>query len=113
MALGALMPWAGLQLLPLLAVGGVLLFLYVGRKILPSVLAIWTGAGLGGLALIWFYVSHHVLDRFLLSVRQHTTIGFFGWLAHGEVRHSNLVPKDFSFMARMRAGATAADQAMD
>src|SRR5260221_2333228 len=33
-----------------------------------------------------------------MSIRQHTTTGFFGWLARGEFRHSNLVPKDFSFM---------------
>ncbi len=33
-----------------------------------------------------------------MSIRQHTTIGFFGWLAKGELRHSNLVPKDFSFL---------------
>jgi hypothetical protein len=98
MALGALMPWAGLQLLPLLAVGGVLLLLYLGLKILPSVLAAWAGAALGGVALAWFYVSHGVLDRFWLSIRQHTGSGFFGWLARGEFRHSNLVPKDFSFM---------------
>ncbi len=98
MALGVLMPWAGLQLLPLLAVGGVLLVVYAGRKVLTSALAIWAGAALGVAALAWFYVSHGVLGRFWLSIRQHTSTGFFGWLARGELRHSNLVPKDFSFM---------------
>ncbi|MDB6023711.1 MAG: hypothetical protein JWQ04_3568 [Pedosphaera sp.] len=112
MALGALMPWAGLQLLPLLAVGGCLLFLYLGRKILPAVLATWTGVALGGAALAWFYVSHGVLDRFLLSIRQHTTVGFFGWLGRGELRHSNLVPKDFSFMVMFALAVIMAVRAL-
>lgn len=98
MALGWLMPWAGLQLLPLLAVGGILLWLYLGRAVVRELLATAAGAALGGVSLYWFYVSHGVWQRFLASVRQHTTIGFFGWLARGELRHSNLVPKDFSFM---------------
>ena len=98
MALGALMPWAGLQLLPLVAVGGILLVIYFGQKAVKSVLAVWAGVAVGGAGLVWFYKSHGVWERFLQSIHQHTGIGFFGWLAHGELRHSNLVPKDFSFM---------------
>lgn len=97
-SLAALIPWAGLQVLPLMAVGGVLLILYLGRKIVPAVLANWAGVALGLGTLYWFYSSHGVWNQFLLSIRQHTTIGFFGWLSRGELRHSNLVPKDFSFM---------------
>ncbi|HSY20097.1 MAG TPA: hypothetical protein VK815_17255, partial [Candidatus Acidoferrales bacterium] len=97
-ALGFLMPWAGLQLLPMLAVGGALLWLYLGRAVFLELLATAAGVGIGGISLAWFYVAHGVWPQFLLSVRQHTTIGFFGWLGKGELRHSNLVPKDFSFM---------------
>jgi hypothetical protein len=97
-ALGILMPWAGLQLMPMLAVGGLLLAIYVGRAVWKPVLATATGAALGGATVVWFYVSHGVWQRFVASVRQQTGITFFDWAAHGEFRHSNLVPKDFSFM---------------
>jgi hypothetical protein len=97
--LGCVAPWAGLQLLPLLAVGGILLFLYLGKSFLPRVLAAWFGAAVGLGSLFFFYFSHNVLPQFLTSVRWQANEGFFQALNRGEFRHSNLLPKDFSFAA--------------
>lgn len=96
-ALGLLAPWVGLQLLPLLGVGGGLLLLFVGGRSLPQLAAGGAGAVAGLGSLVLFYQSHGVWESFLRSIRQHTSVGFFGMLMSGQFRHSNLLPKDFSF----------------
>jgi len=96
--LGLLSPWVGLQLLPLLAVGGILLLFYLGWNFLPQLGAAYGGVAVGLATLVSFYVSHGVFGQFLKSIRQHTAVGLFQMLARGEFRHSNLIPKDFSFM---------------
>lgn len=97
LALGLLAPWVGLQLLPLLGVGGVLLLLFLGWRLFPQLVAAGLGAAAGLGSLMLFYQSHGVWEPFLRSIRQHTSVGFFGMLMSGQFRHSNLLPKDFSF----------------
>lgn len=96
--LGLAAPWAGLQLLPLLGAGGLLLLLYLGRPFLPRLLAAWGGVAVGLGALVCFYAAHGVLGQFLKSIRQHTGVGFLEMLLSGHFRHHNVIPKDFSFM---------------
>lgn len=94
---GAALPWIGLQLLPMLAVGGVLLVWFAGRTIIPRLVAAGLGAVIGLCALVAFYKWHGVWESFLKSIGQHTGGGFLGLLLGGSFRHSNLTPKDFSF----------------
>jgi hypothetical protein len=96
--LGCISPWAGLQLLPLLAVAGALLFVYLGRSFLPRLLAVWFGAAVGFGSLLLFYHSRDVLPQFLTSIRYHSDVGFLKMLSQGRFLHANLIPKDFSFM---------------
>jgi hypothetical protein len=96
--LGVAAPWIGLQLLPLIAVGGFLLVLYAGRAWLSRVITTWCGVAMGVISLLLFYASHGVLGQFLKSIRPHTSGGFFSQLLHGRIAHSNMTPKDFSFM---------------
>jgi len=96
--LGTLSPWVGLQLLPLIVVASALLLLYLGRTVLPVVVATVAGATTGVLALVLFYASHGVFAGFLKSIKQHTTVGVMEMLAGGQFRHSNFIPKDFSFI---------------
>lgn len=95
--LSCLVPWVGLQLLPFLAVTGLLLLVFVGWQLLPQLTAAGVGTAAGAGALMLFYRSQGVWESFLGSIRQHTTVGFFEMLFSGEFRHSNLLPKDFSF----------------
>ncbi len=95
--LGLAAPWVGLQLLPLLGVGGVLLLLFAGWRLLPQLAAAGLGSAVGLGSLVLFYQSHGVWEPFLRSIRQHTSVGFFGMLFSGQFHHSNLLPKDFSF----------------
>jgi hypothetical protein len=96
-ALGLLIPWTGLQLLPLLAVGSALLLVFAGWRMLPQLLAAGAGTAAGLGALVWSFKLHGVWEAFLGSFRQQASVGFFGMLASGQFRHSNLLPKDFSF----------------
>ncbi|NOS72136.1 MAG: hypothetical protein HOP33_19695 [Verrucomicrobia bacterium] len=95
--LGVASPWIGLQLLPMLAVVGALLMLFVRREIVSRVVVAGLGAVIGLVVLVAFYKWHGVWESFLKSIGQHTGGGFFGLLLGGSFRHSNLTPKDFSF----------------
>jgi hypothetical protein len=64
---------------------------------LPQVAVAGLGAVAGVASLVAFYKSHHVWEAFLRSTGQHTKVGFLGLLFSGQFRHSNLLPKDFSF----------------
>ncbi len=95
--IGIIAPWVGLQLMPMLGAGGLLILFYVGRPFLSRLLAAWAGAGAGGLALAGFYASHKVLDQFLKSIHQHTGVGLLQAIRSGHFKHNNVIPKDFSF----------------
>ena len=96
--IGFAAPWAGLQLAPMLFVGGLLLLIYLGRQITREILTLWSGAALGTISLVIFYKSFGVFDRFLASIRGHSSVNIFSSLLHGTFRHSNHIPKDFSFV---------------
>ncbi len=96
--LGAALPWMGLQLLPMLAVAGVLLVVFAGRENALRLAVAWAGAACGLAGVVAFYKYHGVWEAFVKSVGQHTGSGFFGLLLGGNFRHSNLTPKDFSFI---------------
>ena len=94
---GCLAPWIGLQLLPLQAVTGVLLWAYVGRAFFLPLAA----AGLGslfGLLGLWHLYSHFgVLDVFMRSI-QPDTGAFVRPLLSGVIQHRNVLPKDVSLI---------------
>jgi hypothetical protein len=90
-------PWAGLQLLPLVAVGAVMMLLFLGRRPSGKFLVAVTGAAAGTVGLALFYAVHGVLKKFLGAIRPVTTIGLFEALVKGHYYHSNRLPKDFSF----------------
>lgn len=96
--LGMLSPWIGLQLLPFIVVASALLLLYLGREVWPTIIATLIGAATEGLALVFFYVVHGVLGGFLRSIKQHTVVGVVEVLISGHLRHSNFIPKVFSFL---------------
>ncbi len=96
--IGFAAPWAGLQLAPMLLVGGVFLIIYLRREIAHEIAVLWSGAAAGTVSLIAFYKSFGVFDRFLASIRGHTSVNMFSSLLHGTFRHSNHIPKDFSFV---------------
>ncbi len=96
--LGGTLPWIGLQLLPLLGIGGALLMVFVGQKIVAGVVSSWLGAASGWGALVAFYKWNGVWEAFLQSIGQHTSNSFFSLLLGGSFHHSNLLPKDFSFL---------------
>jgi hypothetical protein len=72
LALGILFPWAGLQLLPLLAAATVLIFAFGGIR--PALNGVFLGFGamIGLAGLFWFYASHGVWNDFLASIARHT-----------------------------------------
>ena len=70
-ALGILLPWAGLQLCPLLLIFALIVFAVWGwRRAFPLGVA-GVGAGVGLLALYWYYTSHGVWIEFMASVAPH------------------------------------------
>ena len=88
----ALMPWAGLQCLPVLAVTGGLVLLFDRRVYGGTILAAALGA-IVGLAGLWlFYKAHGAWPTFVASVAPHTSAGM------GQFRHHNRLPKDFSLI---------------
>ncbi len=94
---GAASPWIGLQLLPLEAVLAGTLLVFTLSRYWREIFAFFTGVATGGLGLLGFFASHGVLRYFFEFLNsQSKGIGFFGSLLHGEFRHSNMLPKDFS-----------------
>jgi hypothetical protein len=105
---GAASPWIGLQLLPLEAILGGTLFAFTAFHYWREIVTFFTGVVAGGLGLIGFFASHGVLQYFLrfpvihqVDVDQvlHSQSKGFGVLAglfQGQLRHSNMLPKDFS-----------------
>lgn len=66
-AIGALVPWAGLQLMAFAVVIAVLLFIWWPRRTIAIFLPLGGGIGLGLLALLGFYAANHSLYGFLAS----------------------------------------------
>jgi hypothetical protein len=64
-ALAALIPWAGLQLIPYIAIMSLLLFVLRGRLAIPDVTAVVAGGILGSLTLAAFFMGHGVWNDFL------------------------------------------------
>jgi len=96
---GSLLPWTGLQLLPFVAVSGILIWLYVGRRFLPLLIATALGSVFGLATLLMFYSYHGVLARFIAHTgSQPLTKLFLGSLFSGVILHRNFLPKDFSLV---------------
>jgi hypothetical protein len=95
-----LSPWAGLQMLPLLACCCMLLLLIGIRRNFPVAATIVLGTTLGLAALLVFYHANGVLDAFLKSTVKYTagnSGGLLGSIARGTFNHHNVIPKDFSY----------------
>jgi hypothetical protein len=105
---GAASPWIGLQLLPLEAVLGATLAGFTFWRYWREIFTLAAGIVVGSFGLIQFFISHGVLEYFLqFPVFNHVDLdhvlhsqskgfGFVAGLLHGEFRHSNMLPKDFS-----------------
>jgi hypothetical protein len=72
---GALVPWAGLQLLPATVAYCALLLGFIGWSAAPAIVAIIAGSGAGSLALYTLYKSRGVWGAFRLSTTAVGTIG--------------------------------------
>lgn len=108
-AAGAASPWVGLQLLPLEALLGGTLVVFTGLLYRREIVVFVMGVVAGSLGLVHFFAMHGVLGYFLEFLRsQSKGVGFVAGLLHGEFRHSNLLPKDFSLPLVMTAAALMA-----
>jgi hypothetical protein len=65
--LAALIPWAGLQLIPYIALLSLLLLAIRRREAIPDVAAVIAGGFLGSLALAAFFIEHGVWNDFLVA----------------------------------------------
>jgi len=102
-----LMPWAGLQCLPVLAVlMGFLLWLN-WRAYFFEVLCAGVFSVVGFSALAWLYAAHHVWPAFMASVAPHTVAGSLQSVLQGQFSHHNKIPKDFSFIVLFIAALCA------
>ena len=68
-SLAALIPWAGLQLIPYIAMMSLLLLVLRGRDAIRDIVAVAAGGVLGSLALAAFFMEHGVLNDFLSACR--------------------------------------------
>ncbi len=84
-SIGILFPWAGLQLLPFLAIATVLVLVFWGIRAALNGVSIGLGAGIGLLMLYFFYQSHHVWHDFVASVTRHTTGSASAAYGHGRI----------------------------
>jgi hypothetical protein len=64
-SLAALIPWAGLQLIPYIAILSLVLLVLRGRDAIGDVAAVVAGGILGSFALAAFFMEHGVWDDFL------------------------------------------------
>jgi hypothetical protein len=96
--IGCLLPWTGFQLLPFVAVSGILIWLYLGRRFFPTLVAIGSGSVLGLAGLLLFYSRRGVLDGFIRSMPPTTLGQIIRSLLSGAIRQSNNLPKDFSLV---------------
>ena len=83
-AIGALLPWAGLQTLPAAVVYCALLWLLLGRGALWRGMAVGAGAVAGSAALFWLYWSHGVWTAFRAST---SGIGLIGQSVAQKLAH--------------------------
>jgi len=94
-----LIPWAGLQLLPLIAALTVLAALVERRAATGKLAVVWLGVATGVAALLLFFLWNGVLGDFVASVTAHTAGGsnsFLSSLLKGRIAFGNRIPKDFS-----------------
>ena len=96
-SLGLISSWAGLQLLPLYVFWGALLWFFVGKEILPRLVALFAGAGIGLLGVLLLYYSEGVLGRFRAVLEHHGSTQLFKWILQGKIP-GYLISKDYSFM---------------
>ena len=74
--LAALIPWAGLQLIPYIAIMCVLLLVLRRTGAMRDVAAIAVGGILGSLGLAAFFMGHGVWSDFLMRARSSRALGF-------------------------------------
>jgi hypothetical protein len=86
-------------LLPFVAVSGIVIWLYIGRRFVPLLIATALGSVLGLATLLSFYSCHGVLSRFLAHTgSQPLTKVFLRGLFSGVILHRNFLPKDSSLV---------------
>ncbi len=68
-SLAALIPWAGLQLIPYVAMMSLMLLVLRGRDAFRDIAAVFAGGLLGSLTLAAFFMEHGVLNDFLDACR--------------------------------------------
>ena len=71
--LGFLFPWAGMQLLPVLALATGLILIFFGWRAALNGVCVGIGAAIGSVGLYVFYRSHGVWNDFLASVKLHAS----------------------------------------
>lgn len=74
-AVGFLIPWSGFHLIPYSVLLAALLFVYLGRSILYSALAVFGGMILGIASLLLLYAKQGVLGIFISSLGGHSLGG--------------------------------------
>jgi hypothetical protein len=90
---GIILPFSGLQLLPLALIFSVCLVLIYRWTVLPECLALCAGAAVGGVALLGLYHHFGVLNNFFDSLRTESPTSFKDRFIDDEDRTKRL-PKD-------------------
>jgi hypothetical protein len=94
-----MVPWAGLQYLPVLFAEGVVLFLFFSRRYWKEITASFLGAGLGGAGFMSVVAISGRLPSYLKFVHAQQRLGprmLAVWLRTGHLNHTNVIPADFS-----------------
>lgn len=100
-AVSGLLPFAGLQALPLLAVTGGALLFWRRRAVVAEVTAMAAGGVAGIIALLLLYQSQGVLTAFLDSISSHHVLGqtqSLATLVEEKVRNSRTLVADLSLL---------------
>ncbi|HSY73863.1 MAG TPA: hypothetical protein VK810_00190, partial [Dongiaceae bacterium] len=88
--LGFLFPWAGMQLLPFLALAAGLILIFFGRRAALNGVCAGIGAAIGLVGLYIFYQSHGVWNDFMASVKLHASGEMSKVYGHAQL---NVIPE--------------------
>jgi hypothetical protein len=94
-----MIPWAGLQYLPVLFAQGVVLFLLYPRLYWKEVLSAFLGSGLGVAVFLFAVALSGRLPSYLkfVHMQQHQGLQMVAeWIRFGKFHHTNVIPADFS-----------------